>query len=204
MIRAFFFILSIYLLCAKPCNAEDLIKADAGGRLEANLLDIPLRQLMPFFEENYGIRFSGEDNLFENRISVSFNKLDLEKTLKRIFSKTNAVFEYNKKGIITRVYVLPVSIYQKSSAVANNFITAQDQQAVVTQDQEYPQPESFVQGDQNLDAANLLEVLSDMPPSDGPIGVDLNDDITSFQIEINSPPSGDSFQIVPGTPPSGN
>ncbi len=158
------------LIAFTTSEAEMLLKADEAGQFQANLQNETLATVKTFFEQSYGIKFTGDADLFQTQITVSINNLSLAKTLKRIFSKVNVAFKYNSQGIITEVNLLPTNQNKNNLLKANHLIK---------------NPKQQLTGEFAIDP-----------------NVQNKDDITDIQVEPNSPPSGDSFEVVPGAPPS--
>ena len=67
-------------------------------------------------------------------------------------------------------------------------------------------PNEATEVDQKDDITSFQIEVNSPPPGDPSPNeateVDQKDDMTSFQVEVNSPPSGDTFLIVPSGPPS--
>ncbi len=114
-------------------GAENLLETDANGRIQARLQNETLEEVSGFFRQKFNIKFIGEDELFQTRVTVSFDSLSLEKALKKIFAKTNVAFKYDSQGNITEARLLPTSKIKYNPALANTLNTVNQQTPAIDQ-----------------------------------------------------------------------
>ena len=201
MLKVFFASLFI-LMIISPSQAENLLQADETGKLQASLQGVTLMEVKSFFEKNYSIKFIADDNLLQAQVSIYFENLNLEKALKRIFTNMNVVVVYNIQGEIIEVRLLPTSQNHSWPAIASTPINSEELQVPVEQIPASLTEDTVFQDDmQDNDSTAVPQGESIFSP-DEDIKFEPDDIISSFQVEENSPPSGNFFQIVPSAPPS--
>ncbi len=165
--------------------------------------NVPLTKIKSYFEQNYNIRFIGDDNLFHSQLTLSFNKLNLEKALKRIFSRMNVALVFNAKGEVTEVRLMPTNHINTNMAALNNFAKYKEQGLQEQQSLNQIQENGLLE----FDAQN-----TEMPGGSSlPV-----DDITNFQVVLNAEPPGDplpvgqdnappdAFKVIRNSPPPGD
>ena len=114
LLLIFFSVLCIFA----TSQAADLIQENGKGEFSAQLDNVKLSEVTRFIEKKYNIQFKGADTQLETSITLSFEKLNLEQMLKKILSKTNFVFTYNKLGKVTEVTLLQTG--DKKTGIASN------------------------------------------------------------------------------------
>lgn len=193
-----FLIFFISLFVFSTSQAADLIQENEKGEFSAHLDKVKLSELTKFIEKKHGIRFKGPDTQLQTPITLSFEKLTLEQMLKKILTRINYVFTFDKSGKVTEVALLPTSS-NKAGAVSN-YNTAKNNPP--------PMPTAVPQGD-NVGP----ETISNFPAQNSAA-----DEITSFKIQPNAPPPGmeqgnskvngpdeiTSFKVIRNAPPPGN
>lgn len=88
-----------YALCAEAVNVRD-------GLLSVNLKDTSLLEVARDIEKQSGVWFRGDETLFQEKISVSFNDLPLEEGLKRILTNLNYSLMFDTKNKVAGVVVM--------------------------------------------------------------------------------------------------
>jgi hypothetical protein len=86
-------------LCAEPVNVKD-------GLLSVNLKDHSLLEVARDIEKQSGVWFRGDENLFQEKISVTFNALPIEEGLKRILTNLNYSLMFDAKNNVAGVLVM--------------------------------------------------------------------------------------------------
>ena len=76
------------------------------GLLSVNLKDNSLLEVARDIEKQSGVWFRGDETLFQEKISVSFNELPLEEGLKRILTNLNYSLMFDAKNKIAGVMVM--------------------------------------------------------------------------------------------------
>jgi hypothetical protein len=103
---AFLVILSaLSLFSFKPAEAADLISVK-DGLLSVNLKDNSLLEVARDIESQSGVWFRGDETLFQEKISVTFNDLPLEEGLKRILTNLNYSLMFDAKNKVAGVMVM--------------------------------------------------------------------------------------------------
>jgi len=96
-------ILSFFLfqngLCAEAVSVK-------GGLLSVNLKETSLLEVARDIEKQSGVWFRGDETLFQEKISVTFNDLPLEEGLKRILSNLNYSLMFDAKNEVAGVMVM--------------------------------------------------------------------------------------------------
>ena len=92
---------SIYqhALCAEAVSVKD-------GLLSVNLKDNSLLEVARDIEKQSGVWFRGDETLFQEKISVTFNDLPLEEGLKRILTNLNYSLMFDNKNKVAGVMVM--------------------------------------------------------------------------------------------------
>jgi hypothetical protein len=67
-----------------------------GRSVSANLQGVSLQLILEKLKQEKGISFTGNESLLEKKISIRFNDLPLESALRRILSRINHVFFYDR------------------------------------------------------------------------------------------------------------
>ncbi len=193
-------------------RADDIISVDKQGLFSADLQNISLTEVKSYFEQNYEIEFAGDEDLLKTQRTVSFKKLNLEKTLKRIFAKMNIALQYNSKGEVTEVRLVPGGQAVNNISVLNNLMENREQnlQSMQTPDgvqENAPMENDALPVEKEEDEITSFVVEKNSPPGADGLPVDSDSPVTdpAFQVVPNSPPSGNTgeiFRTVPGTPPS--
>jgi type II secretory pathway component GspD/PulD (secretin) len=96
---SFFFFLCPNALCTDPVRVQ-------GGLLSVNLKDTSLLEVARDIEKQSGIWFRGDETLFQENISVTFNDLPLEEGLKRILTNMNYSLVFDNKHKVAGVMVM--------------------------------------------------------------------------------------------------
>jgi hypothetical protein len=86
-------------------SAADLVSVKDGS-LSVNLKDTSLLEVARDIEKQSGIWFRGDETLFQEKISVTFNDLSLEEGLKRILTNLNYSLMFDTKNKIAGVMVM--------------------------------------------------------------------------------------------------
>jgi hypothetical protein len=194
----------LVLITFTTSQAEFLLEADEEGRLHGNLRETTLEEMTSFFAKNYNIKFVGDADLLQTEVTLSFEKLSLEKALKKIFSRMNVALKYDSRGNITEVRVLPAGRKTTNTALVKTPVSKTAQALALEQDD--PRVADF----QPEDETASPQAEPEPPAADRAIQADqgeLSADLPAdddLEVEPNSPPSGDDFEIVPSDPPSGN
>ena len=109
MIKAFVSAFVSSLLCITVSSLAYAEKGDIGltfkgQRVSAKFTEVPLRIILEKLEREKAIWFKGSKSLFEEKVTVQFTHLSLEKALKRILGTRDysLVFDNNKslRGVI--------------------------------------------------------------------------------------------------------
>ena len=85
--------------CAEAVSVKD-------GLLSVNLKDNSLLEVARDIEKQSGVWFRGDETLFQEKISVSFNDLPLEEGLKRILTNVNYSLMFDAKNKVAGVMVM--------------------------------------------------------------------------------------------------
>jgi hypothetical protein len=85
--------------------AADLVSVKDGS-LSVNLKDTALLEVARDIEKQSGVWFRGDETLFQEKISVTFNDLSLEEGLKRILTNMNYSFMFDTNNKIAGVMVM--------------------------------------------------------------------------------------------------
>jgi hypothetical protein len=96
---------SLSLLCFMPAQAADLVSVK-GGLLTVNLKETSLLEVARDIEKQSGVWFRGDETLFQEKISVTFNDLPLEEGLKRILANLNYSLMFDTKNKVAGVMVM--------------------------------------------------------------------------------------------------
>ncbi len=86
-------------LCAEAVSVKD-------GLLSVNLKETSLLDVARDIEKQSGVWFRGDETLFQEKISVSFNDLPLEEGLKRILTNLNYSLMFDNKNKVAGVMVM--------------------------------------------------------------------------------------------------
>jgi hypothetical protein len=86
-------------LCADAVIVKD-------GLLSVNLKDNSLLEVARDIEKQSGVWFRGDETLFQEKISVTFNDLPLEEGLKRILTNLNYSLMFDAKNKVAGVMVM--------------------------------------------------------------------------------------------------
>ena len=98
-------LLTFSLLAVASAQAADPI-AVKDGLLSVNLKDMTLLDVARDIEKQSGVWFRGDETLFQEKISVSFNDLPLEEGLKRILTNVNYSLMFDAKNKVAGVMVM--------------------------------------------------------------------------------------------------
>ena len=88
-----------HALCAEAVSVKD-------GLLSVNLKDNSLLEVARDIESQSGVWFRGDETLFQEKISVTFNDLPLEEGLKRILTNLNYSLMFDNKNKVAGVMVM--------------------------------------------------------------------------------------------------
>ena len=88
-----------YALCAEAVSVKE-------GLLSVNLKDTSLLEVARDIEKRSGVWFRGDETLFQEQISVTFNDLTLEEGLKRILTNLNYSLMFDTKNKVAGVMVM--------------------------------------------------------------------------------------------------
>ncbi len=177
-------ILSAFLLVFSTSQAADLIQENEKGEFSAHLNNVKLVEITQFIQEKYGIEFKGEEKELQNSITLSFKNLDFEQMLKKILTKSNFVFTYNKLGKITKVTLLQTG-KTNTNATNNQNIVNNNQSDPITN---FPNTTDFPP-----DEITSFKIEYNVTPpgaAEGDSKSNEPDPITSFKIEPNTAPPG--------------
>lgn len=170
MIKIIIFCFIMLLISAKS-EADTLLKQDENGLFCAHLKQVELTEVKKIFEKEYGIKFKGEEFLFQTTITISFENLSLEEALKRVLIRKNYAITYNSVGKILDVTLLPGT--RDTLALEKNTTIKSDKN---TFDQ---LPEPFQKIDSVADDITRFK----------PVEIEQNTkESSSFKVIINSPP----------------
>ncbi len=86
-------------LCAEAVSVKD-------GLLSVNLKETSLLDVARDIEKQSGVWFRGDETLFQEKISVTFNALPLEEGLKRILTNLNYSLMFDNKNKVAGVMVM--------------------------------------------------------------------------------------------------
>jgi len=98
-------IYSLSLFSFTSVLAADLVSVKKGS-LSVNIKDTSLLEVARDIEKQSGVWFRGDETLFQERISVTFNDLSLEEGLKRILTNMNYSFMFDTNNKIAGVMVM--------------------------------------------------------------------------------------------------
>jgi hypothetical protein len=98
-----FSILGLFF-CQNALSAEAVSVKD--GLLSVNLKDNSLLEVARDIEKQSGVWFRGDETLFQEKISVTFNDLPLEEGLKRILTNLNYSLMFDNKNKVAGVMVM--------------------------------------------------------------------------------------------------
>jgi hypothetical protein len=101
---AFFLLLSALLIMPPPLWAQRV--SIQKGLLSVDLREAPLISVAREIETQSGISFKGDESLLEERISLAFEDLPMEKGIKRILSTLNYSFLFDSQGEISEVIIM--------------------------------------------------------------------------------------------------
>ena len=102
----FFLILSaLSLFSFTSAPAADLVSVK-DGLLSVNLKDTSLLEVARDIEKQSDVWFRGDETLFQEKISVTFNDLPLEEGLKRILTNLNYSLMFDTKNKVAGVMVM--------------------------------------------------------------------------------------------------
>ncbi len=93
------FFLEERVWCAEAVSVKD-------GLLSVNLKETSLLDLARDIEKQSGVWFRGDETLFQEKISVSFNDLPMEEGLKRILANLNYSLMFDNKNKVAGVMVM--------------------------------------------------------------------------------------------------
>jgi hypothetical protein len=94
-----FLFISPDAFCADPVKVKD-------GLLSVNLKDTSLLEVARDIEKQSGVWFRGDETLFQEKISVTFNDLPIEEGLKRILTNLNYSLMFDNMHKIAGVMVM--------------------------------------------------------------------------------------------------
>jgi len=86
-------------LCAEAVSVKD-------GLLSVNLKETSLLEVARDIEKQSGVWFRGDETLFQEKISVTFNDLSIEEGLKRILTNLNYSLMFDNKNKVAGVMVM--------------------------------------------------------------------------------------------------
>ncbi len=159
-------------------ESANYIKKNEDETVSARVTDASLSYIADFFLNNYGIVFSGKEDLSMNLVSVSFNDKPVADALKKMFDQINIIFVYNARGSIVEVTLLDSSQrkFASESTVSN-----------------FPSSINLSSAGFSVDSKIQDEITAFKPKKIAP-GKDqqnffADDDITSFKPQKNFPPS---------------
>lgn len=96
---------ALSLLSFMPAQAADLVSVK-DGLLSVDLKDNSLLEVARDIESQSGVWFRGDETLFQEKISVTFNDLPLEEGLKRILTNLNYSLMFDTKNKVAGVMVM--------------------------------------------------------------------------------------------------
>ena len=96
---------ALSLFSCTSALAADLVNVKDGS-LSVNLKDTSLLEVARDIEKQSGVWFRGDETLFQEKISVTFNDLTLEEGLKRILTNLNYSLMFDTKNKIAGVMVM--------------------------------------------------------------------------------------------------
>ena len=96
---------ALTLFLFTSAQAADLVSLKQ-GLLSVNLKDTALLEVAKDIEKQSGVWFRGDETLFQEKISVTFNNLPLEDGLKRILANLNYSILFDARNKITGVMVM--------------------------------------------------------------------------------------------------
>jgi hypothetical protein len=202
-VNKLFLIFFVVLFSFSTSYGADLVQENEKGEFSAHLDNVKLSELTKFIQGKYGIDFKGQDAELQTPITMSFEKLNFEQMLKKILTRINFVFTYNKSGKVTAVTLLQAG--NNKIGIVNNQNLGKN---TVPQLPTKLSPEAPQGGNAASDAISNPQGAPNSSP----------DEITSFKVVPNAPPPGGelsnnkmnepdeitSFKIIPNTPPPGN
>jgi hypothetical protein len=97
--------LALSLLIFMPAPAADLVSVK-NGLLSVNLKDNSLLEVARDIEKQSGVWFRGDETLFQEKISVTFNDLPIEEGLKRILTNLNYSLMFDNYNKVAGVMVM--------------------------------------------------------------------------------------------------
>lgn len=169
----------LVLLCGRG-EADALLQVDEEGLLSGRLERVNLTEVRRFFEQSHGIKFYGQDFLFQTNVTVSFEKLTLEQALKRILTRKNYAFKYDNQGALLAVTVLPGSGDTPESIRNNALLSNNPPQA------EMASPGGLLKKED--DVADDITTFKPVKMEQKEFGVQVVKDNPLFEVKINSPP----------------
>ena len=95
----FVFFLEEHVWCAEAVSVKD-------GLLSVNLKETSLLDVARDIEKQSGVWFRGDETLFQEKISVTFNDLPIEEGLKRILTNLNYSLMFDNKNKVAGVMVM--------------------------------------------------------------------------------------------------
>ncbi len=95
----FVFFLEERVWCAEAVSVKD-------GLLSVNLKETSLLDVARDIEKQSGVWFRGDETLFQEKISVTFNDLPIEEGLKRILTNLNYSLMFDNKNKVAGVMVM--------------------------------------------------------------------------------------------------
>lgn len=180
----------LLVLCATEGEAKFFLQADEEGLLSAQIENVHLSEIRRFFEERYNIQFSGQEFIFQTKLTVSFEKLRIEQALKRILTRKNYAINFNTEGEVIAVTVLP-GIGKKPELTMGANTTANSKHPESwAQSQEIMKEEEVV-ADEITIFKPVKELSMGMPVTieQKEFGVQVVKNDPLFKVEVNSPPS---------------
>ena len=187
-----FLILFVVLFYFSTSQAADLIQENEKGEFSAHLDNIKLSEITKFIQKKYNIEFKGQDPQLQTPITMSFEKLNFEQMVKKVLTRINFVFTYNKEGKVTQVTLLQAGNTKAGEASNQNNVKNDVPQAGnVAPDQTANFPDT---PNSAPDEITSFKIVPNTPPPGGAVGDSKDngpDPITSFKIEPNSPPPGE-------------
>ena len=225
------FFLSVF--SPAPARGAGIDLTFQGDVLSANLKEVRLKEILEKLEREKGISWKGNSSLLEEKITVQFKDLSLDKGVKRILHSMNhyLLFDANQRlagviivGVKTGGQVISQgrTIAQKKNAHENQASKADETNeayggpvAVTKKDHKVIRNIAPPGGSSEPSAEQMekFKVVKNLPPPGGSTEVS-QEVLDSFKVIKNiSPPGGstqvsqevlDSFKVRKNLPPPGN
>ncbi len=208
----FFLILSVLsLLSFMSAQAADLVSVK-DGLVSVDLTDTSLLEVARDIEKQSGVWFRGDENLFQEKISVTFNDLPLEEGLKRILANLNYSLMFDNKNKVAGVMVMA----ERKPAVAQPGRPGVTPPRVTTPPRILPQPAPTVRSRSSTSTpptASVRQPPRAVVPQPPGSGAAQSATPNAFKVQENAPTSGGpvasdgplppAFRIIENSSPPG-